>query len=272
MEQALMMTLHTADLGRLNSLTKYPTIPTYHAMGEKGRLTDAVLSFDSAATGAPTDTVVVTEKIDGTNARMIVLPDGMYVLGSREDLLYARGDIIGNPALGIVDALKPIAERVARQLAADAVGVIYGEVYGGTVSGASKQYTGTRQIGFRVFDVAWITDYAALLECPREDLARWREHGGQPFLPYDGVLALGEQLALDVVPHIAVVNAADLPQDIDATYAWLHAMITRSDVTLDDTAGGRPEGVVIRSWDRSRIAKVRFEDYVRTLGRQGGHT
>ena len=30
------------DLGKLNSMTKYPSILTYHALGDKGVLQDAV--------------------------------------------------------------------------------------------------------------------------------------------------------------------------------------------------------------------------------------
>jgi hypothetical protein len=32
-----------------------------------------------------------------------------------------------------------------------------------------------------------------------------------------------------------------------------------------DRAAGRPEGLVVRNKDRSKIAKLRFEDYERTL-------
>jgi hypothetical protein len=46
-------------------------------------------------------TVIATEKVDGTNSRVICLPDGCSLLGSREELLYGKGDLIGNPALGI---------------------------------------------------------------------------------------------------------------------------------------------------------------------------
>jgi hypothetical protein len=34
---------------------------------------------------------------------------------------------------------------------------------------------------------------------------------------------------------------------------------------LDDAAGGKSEGIVLRSPDRSTIAKARFEDYERTM-------
>ncbi|HJU39830.1 MAG TPA: hypothetical protein VJ724_09680 [Tahibacter sp.] len=119
-----MFDIRQTDLQRLNSLTKYPSIPTYHTLDPKnGGLVEEAVRFAGD--------VVATEKIDGTNARLVCLPDGSYVLGSREELLYARGDLIGNPALGIVEALKPLAESLAHPVSASAITVFYAEVYGG---------------------------------------------------------------------------------------------------------------------------------------------
>ena len=74
--------LKTVDLSKINSLTKYPSIPTYHKLDPKnGSLLEEALNFQG--------TLIATEKVDGTNARIICLPDGNYLLGSREELLYA---------------------------------------------------------------------------------------------------------------------------------------------------------------------------------------
>ena len=83
--------LWSCDLNKLNSMTKYPSIPTYHTLGDKGTLLEQTVSFEGK--------VVLTEKVDGTNSRIILLPDVNFVLGSREELLFAKGDLIGNPAL-----------------------------------------------------------------------------------------------------------------------------------------------------------------------------
>lgn len=97
--------IYSVDLKKLNSLTKYPSIPTYHALGERGKLSETIqVNFANQF-------IIGTEKIDGTNARIICFSDG-YVIGSREELLYAKGDLIGNPAMGIVEALKPLAELI----------------------------------------------------------------------------------------------------------------------------------------------------------------
>ncbi len=73
--------LRSCDLNKLNSMTKYPSIPTYHALGDKGALLEQTVSFDGE--------IILTEKIDGTNSRIVLLPDGNFVLGSREELLFA---------------------------------------------------------------------------------------------------------------------------------------------------------------------------------------
>ena len=99
------------DLRRLNSATKYPSIMTYHSLGEKGSLLDEHMDMGDGE-------LIFTEKVDGTNSRIVVAPGADYVLGSREELLHARGDLIFNPALGIVEAIRDVAERQARRATA----------------------------------------------------------------------------------------------------------------------------------------------------------
>jgi hypothetical protein len=56
------------DLDKLNSMTKYPSILTYHALGDKGVLQETVqIPFEGRIIG--------TEKVDGTNARLIFCLD-----------------------------------------------------------------------------------------------------------------------------------------------------------------------------------------------------
>ena len=71
------------DLDCLNSATKYPSILTYHGLGERGRLTEEVATFP--------DMAILTEKVDGTNGRIILPPGDDYFIGSREELLYDSG-------------------------------------------------------------------------------------------------------------------------------------------------------------------------------------
>ena len=247
--------LRSLDLGALNSATKYPPIPTYHQINPAdGTLLPEPIEFPGQ--------VVATEKVDGTNGRIVLLPSGEYVIGSREELLHARGDIIANPMLGIVDALAPIAETLDPP--AEGIAVYFLEVYGGRkISKASKQYSGTGQVGARLFDVASIP--MEMLTWTRERLAAWRENGGQTFLPEDELVEAAFVAALDWVPRLTAVAPGDLPTGLAQTRTFLGELLPLTYVALDADAGCLPEGIVFRALDRSVISKARFQDYDRTL-------
>lgn len=253
------MNLRTADLAKINSITKYPPIPTLHALDAKGVPTDEVLVDFGGAD------VCVTEKIDGTNARILV-SDGSFALGSREHLLTVSGDVLFDPALGIVEQLRETARRIAANVFhAERAGlaVIFGELYGGKVTGGSKNYTANREAyGWRVFDYLFLPE-AKLSELEDLDgaaLARRRESAHDFwFSPTD----IAAQLVLDGLDGLAVppVEAGAPPADRRLVLEWLADVMPRSRATLDATAAARPEGVVVRTADRSRVAKVRFDDY-----------
>ena len=240
------------DLNKLNSLTKYPSILTYHKLGEKGKLLDEVLvPFDGPA--------ILTEKIDGVNGRIIVFPDGLYIIGSREELLYAKGDLIGNSQLGIMGALKPIADDI---FASDVLTVYYMEVYGGKTTKNSKQYTGNQTISARLFDVATIPERDELLSMPIEKIAAWRDAGGQTFHDECDLTSDAVEIQVPLTPRL---GTAKIPTGLVETYEWMERTISKTRAAMDDDALGRPEGIVARSQDRAKITKLRFEDYERTF-------
>ncbi|QDT41886.1 hypothetical protein Pan241w_19660 [Gimesia alba] len=247
------------DLRKLNSATKYPSIPTYHTLGERGALLEDTVEFDG-------QDLIATEKVDGTNSRIILMPDGFYLIGSREELLHARGDLIHNPALGIVETLKQTAERIVSAFStpADVITVVYLETYGGKTTAAAKQYTSKREFGYRVFDVSRVS--VEHLDANLEAIAAWRENAGQTFLNERELSELARTLQMELTPRIPIRET--LPITIDETHAWLQSMIPATLVSLDAKAGGKPEGLVVRTSDRSRIAKIRFEDYARHQKRE----
>ncbi|MGF1978812.1 MAG: RNA ligase family protein [Nostoc sp. CmiSLP01] len=248
--------VRSCDLNKLNSMTKYPSIPTYHALGDKGILLDEFVRFDGE--------VILTEKVDGTNSRIILLPDGNYILGSREELLFAKGDLIGNPALGIVDALHSIADLLPQS--EQNIIVVYLELYGGKVTAASKQYTAQQNVGWRLFDVAVLTDIAMLFTKSVQQLTVWRDNGGQTFLDEDQLKKASIDFGFELTPRLATVKA--LPVSIEETHQFLKALLPKTKVALDEGAGGRGEGIVARTYERSAIAKIRFEDYERHAKRR----
>lgn len=247
------------DIKRLNSATKYPSIPTYHQLGEKGKLQNGCLSF-------PANKTIVTEKIDGTNGRIIFTKEQGYFIGSREELLYAKGDLIVNPALGIVETLKPIAERLISSdfypQNSNILITYYFEVFGGKCSSASKNYASNGLTAARLFDRAWV-DFSKLETKPASEIASWRDNGGQLFETWEELKQVAKYLNLDIVPIL--VDGWTPPTTIQETYQELKQIIPNTNCKLDDQAKGKPEGIVIRSFDRSQIAKIRFEDYERTL-------
>lgn len=248
------------NLATLNSATKYPEIKTYHELGDKGRLNEAVTSFAGGA-------VYFTEKVDGTNGRIVILPGGDYVIGSREHLLYARGDRVLNPAQSIVPTLKPLADELVSTSAFavhSGARALYLEVYGGNVGGQAKQYTGSGNLGYRLFDIAEVDD--EILGWERAQISAWREDGGQDFTAVTDLLALAKDSGIPTVPYIGhMLDGSNLPQTHQQTYDLLGRTIPVTRVGLDEGAKGAPEGLVLRNEDRTIIRKARFADYRRTL-------
>jgi hypothetical protein len=253
------------NLRALNSLTKYPSIPTYHQLDPRnGSLTDEAAPF--------TGQVIGTEKVDATNARIILLPpdDGGYLLGSREELLYANGDLIGNPALGIADHLRDVADSFGTSVnpGYDDLRVFYVELYGGKIGGQAKQYSTRGSVGYRLFDVATIERVSEKLTWSAERISRWRDGGGQAFADETDLSTFARLTGFEPAPRLFEVDAADLPTDIEQMHAFLVEKLPRTLVGLDDSAKGGAEGIVLRTPDRSVIAKARFQDYERTLKRR----
>lgn len=256
-------TLKSEHLRAINSMTKYPSIPTYHALDPKdGGLLEEPTIF-------PSD-VLVTEKIDGANARIIFTPDDRYLLGSREELLYAMGDIVSNQSLGLVEQLKPVAEEIVEKFWGSDLAVIFLELFGGKGVGSSRRYTKDPAIfGWRILDYATIDvdEFVDMLDWPSERIAGWRERGGQPWADEEWLAGVSEITDIALAPRLASIPPEDLPVTVAETSEWL-ARWPSTNVHLDGQTD-KAEGVVLRTADRSVITKARFQDYERTLRRRG---
>jgi hypothetical protein len=206
--------------------------------------------------------------VHNSNARILLLPDGGYLLGSREELLYADGDLIGNPALGIVDSLRPVADALRGNGEADAVRVFYMELYGGKIGGQAKNYSTSGAVGWRLFDVAHVGDLAERLTWSPERISGWRDGGGQAFAGEDELRATAARAGFELTPRLATLDGASLPASVAGMHEFLVARLPRTLVALDETGKGLPEGIVLRTPDRAVIAKARFQDYERTLKRR----
>lgn len=250
------------DFAVLNSATKYPSIQTYHELSPaNGCLLGNAVPFPDGA--------ILTEKVDGTSSRIVLMPDNDWLIGSREELLYARGDRIVNPALSIVPALLPLAQQLGErevQAGGGSIVVFFLEVYGHRVGPSARQYTGSGALGCRLFDIAEVPP--VVLRLSRESASSWRENGGQLFAPEDSLREQAGYWGIPLVPRLGTASAASLPSSLESMSAFLRERLPASLAALDEGAQGGAEGIVLRSPDRSVIAKARFADYDRTFRKQ----
>jgi hypothetical protein len=228
-------------------------------MGQKGILTDGFIPL-------PEGQIIATEKIDGTNARIIWLPTNGYIITSREDLLTAKGDIIHNPTLQIVETLRDSAEMLVRDLqpySYDSIWVFYFEVFGGKGQGTPKNY-GKGESAFRLFDIMKLENYHAVHAMTREEIALWRKNAlwhnrqGQPFLPEDELQSVADAWGFQLTPRIHIDK---VPIDHAEVLEWLSDVAPETQCKLNEHGTGKAEGVVVRTLDRSVIVKIRYEDY-----------
>lgn len=264
--------LQALDLKKLNSVTKYPSIPTYHVMGKMGRLTDE-LTVSFGGRHGPEE-LVATEKVDGANARVVRMPDASYLIGSREEWLYSKGDLIFNPDYGIVDLLRGVANiRInhapywstslssrTNDTTNDPIEVYYFEVFGGRTGRNAKQYTSDRLYGYRLFDVVHLPldKFGEVMDMAPEQISGWRERGGQPFLNEEQLQAVAARFELELTPRIPIDS---VPANHQEVMDWLKEKLPETQCRLDAEAGGKPEGVVVRTLDRRKIVKIKYRDY-----------
>lgn len=249
-------------LDTLNSFSKYPSILTYHSLADKGSLAQ-YLSEDKSFS----EDIFITEKIDGANSR-IVFFNNDYLIGSREEFLYAKGDRIMPSTLSIVPTLKPIADKISPLLASDQFYVLYGETYGGNVTAASKQYTVDKSCAFRAFDLINMSldEVKNILGLGMSKISSWRDHGGQLFVDTASLNTFLEKYSIDSVPHLIEMKGLDFPTTLKETFEWLK-QFKSSKAGINHS--GVSEGVVVRNKSRNLIRKIRFEDYERTQKRGG---
>lgn len=249
------------DFSKLDGATKYPSIETYHTLDPAdGTLTDEVTTFEGP--------VVLREKVDGANGRIIVCPDGDWFIGSRTELLTARGDRVENQSLHMVAVLRDIAEKFAEFPVGGALCVHYLEVYGKGVSSGWKQYTAEAEYGCRMFDSAVVP--LDILDLDSDKIASWREHGGQYFMNDQGLAPMAAAAGVATVPYLDKVDASQLPVGIAETLEFLNTFVPKSfarlgNSGLGNSGLGKAEGIVLRTEDRSIIRKAKFRDYERTL-------
>jgi len=247
---------------KLNTITKYPSILTYHQLGKKGTVIEELTSQYYECSDE--EILEGTEKANGTNTRIIICGQD-YLIGTREEIIYAKGDRIRNDQLSILSNCIPIAEKLisANLFNSDELFVIYGENYGKNIGDGYKNYT-TKEVAFKVFDIwaLYVDEIKELLNMELNQLATWREHGNQPYFSINKLKEYCEVLKLEKTPVLFTIKKKELPTSIEDMYEFL-SQFKETRIGLDCV--GKSEGFVVRSSDKKYIKKVRFEEYEKTL-------
>jgi conserved hypothetical protein len=250
-------------LEKLNSMTKYPSILTYNAIGGKGGMARGLCNDE----GFPANTILeATEKIDGTNTRMVVIGND-YVIGSRTQFIHAKYDRIINDKQTItcIDALREVKGEEGYMY------VIYGEAYGAGIQEGSKVYVAQGDATkFRIFDIYKISldEVEDLLHQPQNVISSWRDNNKQSWFTTKELQDFCDAFHVDRTPVVKTFNSNEMPTEAPDVYEFLKNF-SESQSLIGSSNGienlnkkyGRAEGIVIRTPNRSFIRKLRFEDY-----------
>lgn len=244
-------------LRRLNSATKYPSIPNYHKFGQKGALLEETnVTFD------PGEQVTAYEKIDGTNVRIVkydhpVTRESDLFIGSREHLLFNIEDRCANLEHGIVEMFHSIAQD-CDDIHLPGISVFYFEFFGGKLTAGSKAYADDpTKLDFRLIDVVSLPP--TLIDKPCPEIAAWREKPHDGWLPVSEQKDIGAELGVDYAPIEFGSNC------LWGSTAEIHAELKNrsTKVAIEDSKPGNIEGFIVRNDDRSKICKIKLANYVR---------
>lgn len=240
---------------KINTFTKYPSILTFHKLGDKGKLTN---EFTTELTN---EFLYATEKVDGTNARIVCYGDE-FLIGARESILHHSDDLYFDKAQDIVEGLRTLGIIPPKT---EKLTVIYGEFYGGKTHANAKNY-GTDKNGYRVFDVA-VYDDLSILEKDLNAISKWRESETSNGIVYGQKFMIRNEF-MNFLPNFEFVPEVefDLGDKSHKTILEnLRKYASETKVALSEKALKKVEGVVLRNADRTKIVKLRFEDYEKTL-------
>lgn len=173
-----------------------------------------------------------TEKVDGTNIRVVVAPGGAVTFGGRTDNAAIPAPLIAK----LYGYFTPQVAALSEQFPSGAV--LYGEGYGGKIQGGSKTYG------------------------PEQDFVLFDVRVGEWWLSRDAVNGIADQFGLKAVPLLGVgtlYNAVELAREgLKSEWGDFYAegIVARPLVELKARSGARI------------IAKIKHRDFCNTGEKQ----
>lgn len=240
-------------IDRLNILTQYPEIQDYYC----------VPNNDESTTSDKKDlknefSVYITEKIEGTHARIVVFTneDGYladFFIGDKDSLIFAKGDRTAVDqhqiipyCIDVIDAIRN--KEFQSQKAAfepDSMYVFYGQIP--TVNNR----TGSKRLDFRIFDIltAQIDDVLVMLNqsVDSPQFIKWKSDNNKNFLRFPSMRIFLFTLGLAPVKFINQIFGKDLSKML-------------KDLKHEFSKNGEPKAVILRNETRTIIKKVCFEE------------
>ena len=112
----------------------------------------------------------------------------------------------------------------------------------------------------------------SILEKDIKEISSWRESTinsniskqlryGQSFYNIDELISHGH--IFDIVPYLSNTIFTDCEHT--TVYNYLKISLPKSKCILSEQGLGKAEGIILRNYDRSKIVKIRFQDYIKTL-------
>ena len=182
------------------------------------------------------------------------------------EIIYAKGDRV-LPAANRkhIEYLIPVADKITSRLSStsDTVLFIYGELYGYKIQKWQNYTNEENDYGYRVFDIFSLSvdELNSMLDTMSPDQASiWRDNNSQPWYSVDKLKEVSSALGLLTVPYIKRDFMKEISNDIDTINQFLYRFVnTRAELHANDNK--KAEGIVVRTFARSYISKLRFEDY-----------
>jgi len=255
-------------MDQLNGMTKYPSIYPIHLREMKGK---KMLMIDKKVHNLRSKDFFITEKIDGTNIRIIIDKKNNVVIGGRNDLLAYSKDILVQNKNNVIDVLNEyLTWSNIRELQESSIFnkidllVLYGELFGEGIQKKGKFYG---KKNFRLFAARSFNEEKVntILRIKRKN---WhflrRQNSFNPFLNFASVNNIAIILEMDYVPVQDITININKLQTIDQVQRLLTQF---KDSQLANT---RVEGLVLHSkGDYKHVTegmnfasfKLKFSDY-----------